>query len=71
MEGMTEPILIGCPDWAKLLITSSRKSLELGALGITIPTIDNGLSQIPDRVLRLKDEVLLDRNDGIYPLQCE
>ena len=29
MDGMTEPLLIGCPDWDKLMVTSFRESIDL------------------------------------------
>ena len=65
-------MLIGCPVWDDMNVSSTADALEIGALGITIPTIDRGDGgDFPDRALRLTDEVKLTSSDGITPLACQ
>ena len=68
---MSEPIVIGCPEWDKYGVVSSKHQLEIMKLGITVPTIlPEAKSSLSDRVLRLCQEALTPDQQGVFELPC-
>ena len=71
IPNMSEPLIIGCPVWDRWDIFSRIDELEIGALGITIPTIGPGdFSSESLSMLRLTNEVLLDGSENLLELNC-
>ncbi len=62
---------MGCPDWDKLQIASSKHQLEFGALGLTAATILPGKLQTAEKVVLLAGEKLLDHNPNEFSeIEC-
>lgn len=72
IPNMSEPRISSCPTWDDLAVYSTRDHVEIGALGLTIPTVmKNGESGPDGQTLRLKSEVRVGGFQDMTSFDCE
>lgn len=72
IPNMSEPMIVGCPQWDELGVYSTKRQVALTQLGIVIPTIGAVEARgATEQCLRLRSEVLLEGNTDVYELMCE